>query len=143
MVERGPQETSVLPRQSDFEWLRQDTIRLSDLDFQKHVNNAVITTLLADARFEFMHSNVRKVLVPEAKVFVVRLEVDFTAELHFGAPVWIGSRVVGVGRTSMRVEQAIFQQERCAAHALSVFVHIGEEGKPAPWPEAVRQFVKS
>lgn len=136
-------ERPALPVQSDFQHVRQDVLRLSDLDFQKHVNNATTTALFANARFEFLHATVRTVLPPEGKLFIARLEVDFTGEMHYGEPVFIGTRILGCGRTSMRLEQAIFQGGRCAARSVSVFVRIGEGGKPAPWPEAVRQFAVS
>lgn len=129
------QEKQALPRQSDFAHQREEILRLTDLDFQQHVNNAATTGFLANARFDFL-ATVRPHLAVDAKLVIARLEVDFTGEIRYGSPVHVGTRIIGFGRTSMRLEQAVFQNGRCAARAVCVFVHKGAEGA-LPWPEAV------
>lgn len=127
--------------QSDFMHQRQEILRLTDLDFQQHVNNAAITGFLANARFDFL-ATVRPCLPQGSKLVIARLEVDFTGELHYGFEVTVGTRIMGFGRTSMRLEQAIFQNDQCAAHAICVFVHKGEAGS-LPWPESVLRLAAS
>lgn len=39
---------------SDFQHVLEDCLRLTDLDFQQHVNNATPAALLANARFDFL-----------------------------------------------------------------------------------------
>ncbi len=129
-------ERTPLPIQDAFAHVRKEILRLSDLDFQKHVNNAAITSLFANARFDYLSDIVRPHLTPDAKLVIARLEVDFASEVLYGAPVQTGTRILGFGRTSMRLEQALFQNDRCAARAVSVFVHKAA-GAAAPWPQAV------
>jgi acyl-CoA thioester hydrolase len=40
--------------------------------------------------------------------------------------VEIGTRVAAVGRSSLTLEQAFFQEDRCVATARSVIVHVNE-----------------
>jgi len=129
-------ERTPLPTLDAFTHVRAEILRLSDLDFQKHVNNAATTSLFANARFDYLGDVVRPHLTPDAKLVIARLEVDFTGEIVYGAPVHTGTRILGFGRTSMRLEQALFQNGRCAARAVSVFVHKAA-GAAAPWPQAV------
>ncbi len=133
--QRTVTEKPALPVQADFQHVRDDILRLTDLDFQQHVNNAAITAFFANARFDFL-ATVRPHLAADAKLVIARLEVDFTGEVRYGAPIHTGTRILGFGRTSMRVEQALFQNGRCAARAVSVFVHKGADGA-LPWPDAV------
>jgi acyl-CoA thioester hydrolase len=136
-IEKQPSTARpALPVPADFAHQRADILRFTDLDFQQHVNNAVITTFFANARFDFLGS-IRKHLEQGAKLVIARLEVDFTDEVVFSTtPVQTGTRVLSFGRTSMRLEQALFQDGRCAARAVCVFVH-KTAGASAPWPDAV------
>ncbi len=133
--QRSASERPALPVQADFAHVRDEILRLTDLDFQQHVNNAAITGFFANARFDFL-ATVRPHLAADAKLVIARLEVDFTGEVRYGAPIHTGTRILGFGRTSMRLEQALFQNGRCAARAVSVFVHKGADGT-LPWPDAV------
>lgn len=134
-TEQRSTDKPALPVPADFQHIRDEVLRLSDLDFQQHVNNAVITAFFANARFDYL-ATVRPHLAADAKLVIARLEVDFTGEVRYGAPVQTGTRIISFGRTSMRLEQALFQGGRCAARAVCVFVHKGASGAQ-PWPEAV------
>lgn len=126
------------PVLSDFQHVREDRLRLTDLDFQQHVNNAAQTALLANARFDFLGEVVRPALPPGDKLVIASLEVSFLREMLYGDKVYTGTRILSLGRTSMRLEQAIFQDGRCALRAVCVFVHVSAQEKaPAPWPTSV------
>lgn len=127
-----------LPTLSDFKHVHEDRLRLSDLDFQHHVNNAAQTALLSNARFSFLAEVVRPHLPVGAKLVIAALEVSFVREMPYDDRVLTGTRILSIGRTSMRLEQAIFQDGQCAVHAVSVFVHVGGAQKAAaPWPAAL------
>lgn len=129
----------VPPPLTAFPHVREERLRLSDLDFQKHVNNAAVTSLLANARFDFLAELVRPRLPDDAKLVIASLQVDFLREMLYGQPVFTGTRVLTVGRTSLRMEQAIYQGELCATHASCVFVHVdGRTSSASPWPQAVQ-----
>ena len=127
-----------LPTLSDFLHVREDRLRLTDLDFQQHVNNAAQTALLANARFDFLGEVVRPALPPGDKLVIASLDVNFVREMLYGDVVYTGTRILSIGRTSMRIEQAIYQDGKCAVRAVSVFVHLSAASNTAaPWPEAV------
>ncbi len=126
------------PPLSVFSHVREERLRMTDLDFQKHVNNAALTSLFANARFDFLQECVRPTLPDADKLVIAKLEVSFLRELNYGTPVFTGTRVLSVGRTSMRLEHGMYQDGVCASRAVCVFVHVdGVTNKPAPWPQAV------
>lgn len=128
-----------LPSLSDFQHIREDRLRLTDLDFQQHVNNAAQTSLLASARYDFLGLRVRPALPQGDKLVIASLDVRFVREMPYGDVVLTGTRILSIGRTSMKLEQAIFQEAQCVVRAVSVFVHLSALDKSAsPWPESVR-----
>jgi acyl-CoA thioester hydrolase len=82
----------------DFPMQTADKLRYGDTDRQGHVNNA-----------EFV---------------IAQLVLDFRNEIHWPGTVQIGTRVASIGRSSIKLDQAIFQNGRCAATAQTVIVQI-------------------
>jgi acyl-CoA thioester hydrolase len=107
---------------SDFPLRTTDKLRYGDTDRQGHVNNAVFSTLLETGRVELIYDPKLSLAEPGAAFVLARLEVDFRAELRWPGEVEIASRVAAIGRSSVRLEQAVFQSGRCAATAVSVIV---------------------
>ena len=103
-----------------------ETIRYGDTDRQGHVNNAVFVTLLETGRVGFLYSRERPILEPGSAFVIARLELDFKAELNWPGEARIGTRVRSVGRSSLKLEQAIFQDGTCAATAETVIVLMDE-----------------
>ena len=133
-----------LPSLADFAHTRDDLMRLADLDFQQHVNNNTFGSLLSSARYDFLGEHVRPHIAPGAKLVVARTEIDYRGELAYRGTVTTGTRVLSFGRTSLRLEQAIFQNGRCAATALTVMVHVGAESQAGePWSQPVLALVNS
>jgi acyl-CoA thioester hydrolase len=70
-----------------------------------------------------------------ANLAVVRLLIEFCAEVHFPGRVRVGSAVIEVGNTSFRVRQDSFagvdDSRRATAEAVCVLVD-GETGRPHP-----------
>lgn len=131
-----------LPQLADFSHVREDRLRLTDLDFQKHVNNAAQTALLANARFDFLGEVVRPQLPAGDKLVIASLQARFVREMFYdpqSPQVYTGTRIQTIGNTSMVLEQAVFQNGQCALHATCVFVHLGAATQAAaPWPAAVQ-----
>lgn len=69
--------------------------------------------------------------------------IDFRAPVRVGAMVDLSARVVGVGRTSMRVEVELWVESstdasrELAARAEIVLVALDDESRPAPVPPLV------
>jgi len=132
------------PPLSAFQHVREERLRITDLDFHEHVNNAAFTALLAAARYDYLGEVLRPRLPAGDKLVIGKLEVTFLNEMLYGSPVFTGTRVLSMGRTSLRMEQAMYQGDVCAAWAFSVWVRIsGETGKPEPWPEGVSSLLIS
>lgn len=108
-----------------------ETIRYSDTDRQGHVNNAVFATLLETGRVSILYGRERPILEPATAFVIARLVMDFKAELNWPGEAHIGTRVQSVGRSSIKFEQAIFQNGICAATAETVIVLMDEATRKA------------
>jgi acyl-CoA thioester hydrolase len=125
---------------TDFPLRAQDKLRYGDTDRQGHVNNAVFSTFLETGRVELIYGHAAQLAEPGTAFVLARLELDFRAELLWPGEVEIGTRIASIGRSSVRLEQAIFQGERCVASGISVIVQMDEATRKArPFSEAVRQ----
>lgn len=125
---------------ADFPLRARDKLRYGDTDRQGHINNAVFSTLLETGRVELIYAAQAPLAEPDAAFVLARLEVDFRAEMLWPGEVEIGSRVAAIGRSSVRLEQGLFQNGRCTASAVSVLVLMDDETRRSrPLSEATRQ----
>lgn len=116
-----PEKSRLLPL-SAFPAHARDTIRFGDTDKVGHVNNAAFSTFLETGRATFLLRPGGS-FAPEGTSFVLaRVAIDFRAELHWPGVVDIGTRVASVGRSSVSLAQALFQDGKCVATAESVLV---------------------
>jgi len=109
-------------RLGDFRFRASDKIRYADTDHQGHVNNAVFATLLETGRTEILYD----LAEPGSSFVLVRLVVDFRAEIRWPGTVSIGTRVASLGHSSIKLEQGLFQDDRCVATAETVIVLIDD-----------------
>src|SRR5258708_23592060 len=131
-------------RLEDFVLRTFDKLRYGDTDRQGHVNNAVFTTLLEDGRVEMSYGGESPLLDPGCAFVIGRLELDFIGEIHWPGRVQIGTRIRSISRSSLRMEQGLFQQERLVAWAESVLVQISEASRKsqALSPELIAKLKK-
>jgi len=108
-----------------------DKLRYCDTDRQGHVNNAVFATFCETGRVTFLYDKKLNLAGPGANFVVVRLELDFRAELFYPGQVDIGTRVLSLGRTSFRVGQGVFKDDSCVATAESVMVLMDDATRKA------------
>jgi acyl-CoA thioester hydrolase len=131
-------EIDLAQRATFREWT-YDKLRYGDTDRQGHVNNAVFATFCETGRVTFLYDPEDPFAPPGTEFVVVRLTVDFRAELHYPGRVDIGTRLLSVGRSSFRVGQGIFKDETCHATAESVMVLLDTTTRrAAPIPEQLR-----
>ena len=117
------------PKPEQFPLISYDKLRYGDTDRQGHVNNAVFATLLETGRVEVLY-NPKKPLTDENCSFViVNLTLNFLSEITWPGRVEIGSRVAAIGRSSITIEQALFQDNRCVATANTVVVQMNDAEK--------------
>jgi acyl-CoA thioester hydrolase len=108
-----------------------DTLRYGDTDRQGHVNNAVFATFCESGRVSFLYDEKLDLRGANANFVIVRLELDFRAELFYPGTVDIGSRVLSIGRSSFRLGQAVFMGELCAATAECIMVLVDDTTRKA------------
>jgi acyl-CoA thioester hydrolase len=113
-------------RLEDFPLRTFDKLRYGDTDRQGHVNNAVFATLLETGRVEMAYRGRTALMDPGCAFVIARLELDYVGEILWPGRVDIGTRVKSVGRSSLRLEQALFQDDRLVALAESVLVQVDE-----------------
>jgi acyl-CoA thioester hydrolase len=99
---------------TSFPHVRRERVRFRDCDSMGHVNNAVYSTYLEEARID---------VVGSLDAFILaRVEIDFRAELHAGEEIAVGTRVGRIGTKSFDLEHEIRAGERLVAEAKSVLV---------------------
>jgi acyl-CoA thioester hydrolase len=110
----------------DFPARTSDKIRYGDTDRQGHVNNAVFATFLETGRVEILRGPGEPLADPGSAFVIARLVLDFHAEVTWPGEVAIGTRVASIGRSSVKLEQALFQNGKCVATAEATIVQIDE-----------------
>lgn len=110
-------------RLEDFANRSYDKLRYGDTDRQGHVNNAVFATFMETGRVEMIHSSGEPLLEDGFSFVVAKLDINYLAEILWPGTVDIGTRVVRVGRSSVTMQQAVFQNGICCASAETVVVH--------------------
>lgn len=98
----------------EYPWIERERVRFRDCDAMGHVNNAVYSTYLEQARIG---------IVGDLEPFILaRVEIDFRAELRSGEDVEVRSRCSHVGTKSFELQHQIWAGERLVAEAKSVLV---------------------
>jgi acyl-CoA thioester hydrolase len=99
-----------------------DKLRLTDVDHQHHVNNAVFAVLYTSGRHDFIHAHVRP-LVAESDMFaMVKITIEYLAEMHYPGEVEVGTLIRRLGRTSITFGHGMFKDGKCVSVAEAVMV---------------------
>jgi acyl-CoA thioester hydrolase len=102
-----------------FPFVHRETVRFRDLDGMGHVNNAVYSTYLEQARLAWFGPDEE---MPLSDVILARTEIDFRAPLGLGEIVEIGVRPSRLGTKSFELEYELRSNGRTVAEAKSVLV---------------------
>ena len=117
---------------ADFTHVHRDTVRFRDCDAMGHVNNAVYSTYLEEARIGVLSDLIDFILA--------RVEIDFRSELRMGEEVEVRTRCSRVGTKSFDLEHVIAADSRVVAEAKSVLVSYDYElGESVPVPDELRE----
>lgn len=116
-----------------------DIARYGDTDRQGHLNNAVFSTFLETGRTSFLMDPTDLLAPPGCGFVIVRMVVDFRREMHWGGVVEIGTAVRAIGRSSLTLAQAIYQDAACTATAETVLVLMDDTTRRStPLPGSLR-----
>jgi acyl-CoA thioester hydrolase len=125
-------------------WTR-DTVRFSDVDRYRHINNVAIATYCETGRVEFAERLWPGSTAGESTGWViVKLTVGFLAQAHYPGEVRIGTRVERVGRTSATVGQGLFKDGACFATSEAVLVWVDlQDGGAVPFPSGLDALLRA
>ena len=98
----------------EYPFIHQERVRFRDCDPMGHVNNAVYSTYLEQARIGVLGG-----LDP---FILARVEIDFRAERRAGEEVEVASRCSRVGTKSFDLEYVMRAGDRVVAEAKTVLV---------------------
>lgn len=116
-------------------------VRSSELDSFGHVNHAVFLNYFEHARFHALAEagfSWDALYARGWAIFVVRIEVDYLAEVRRGERLVVRTWADGFRRTSMVLAQEILRDGEAAARARVTAVWIGPDRKPMRVPGEVR-----
>ena len=97
-----------------YPFAHRERVRFRDCDAMGHVNNAVYSTYLEEARI--------RVLGGLTPFILARVEIDFRSQLRAGEEIEVGTRCSRVGTKSFDLEHQIRADGRVVADARSVLV---------------------
>jgi acyl-CoA thioester hydrolase len=104
----------TIARVPDYPWTHRERVRFRDCDPMGHVNNAVYSTYLEQARIG--------VLGDLEPFILARVEIDFLAELRSGEEIEVLTRCSRIGTKSFELEHQVRAGDRVVADAKSVLV---------------------
>lgn len=121
---------------AEFPWITREHVRFRDCDAMGHVNNAVYSTYLEQARIEIMGGL--------GGMILARVEIDFRSELRAGEDVEVRSRCPRIGTKSFDLEHELWAGGNLVAEAKSVLVGYDyETGASVPLTEKQRRKLAS
>lgn len=132
----------IVPTTVDFPqpFLTPVHIRWSDLDPNRHVNNAKVASLLEEARLAW-HACIEREFGVERfarRLFVVNLSINYRAQVRYGIDVAIGIAIERIGHTSFTLELIGNQGDVRVFDARSTQVHVDANGRSVALHEADR-----
>ena len=113
-------------------------VRLRDVDFMGHVNNAVYATYLEEARASFFTDVIGESLVT-ADTVLANLSIDYREPINDGQTVHISMTIGSLGRSSIHMEYELRVDGELVATATTVQVVVSrDDGSSRPIPAAWR-----
>ncbi len=123
---------------ANFPLQSSEVVRFSDNDMVGHVNNLAFVSYIETGRVEFLYTGIVDELTPNANFVVVKMDLEFHREMNWPGHIQIGSAITRIGRTSIGMSQALFQDGVCTCTSDSVLVLMDRTSrKPIPIPEEV------
>ena len=130
----------LLSERSKFTNWTLDRLRVTDIDFQGHVNNSVHPVLYTSSRHDFIHSHVRTRVAPTDMFALVKVTIEYLSEMRYLGEVEVGTLLMRLGRSSMTLGHGMFNENRCVSVAESVMVLLDPVTRRAkPWPAAAAE----
>ena len=113
---------SVEPRAEDFPHRIVETLRFADTDRNGHITSSVFAICCQSGRLALLSDPARAMTPPSSQFLLARLVLDYRREMHWPGAAEVGTRIERIGRSSIILAQALFQNDQCVATAQSVAV---------------------
>ena len=125
---------------ADYALQTHEKLRYADTDRQGHINNAVFSTMLETGRVELLYAPDSPLAAEGCAFVIASLHLDFHGEITWPGQIDIGTRVSAVGKSSLTLEQGLFQNDSCMATARTVIVQMDEASRRShPLSDSARQ----
>ena len=112
-------------------------LRFNDTDRLGHVNNAVFAVMLEQGRSELMVEAGLPVGAGGQSVVIVRMELDFVAEMNWPGDVRIDTDLTRLGNRSFTLSQQLHSAGRLCGRAVTTLVILdratGRAASLDPW----------
>lgn len=115
---------TTVPELDQFPSRISEKLSYRDTDPLGHVNHVVFVSMLETGRIAVFFENDKSLLSKGCGLVVVSLSVNFLAEARWPGQVEIGTRITKIGRSSVTVEQGIFQNGRCCTTGITVIAQM-------------------
>jgi len=114
-----------------------DRLRMTDIDYQGHINNAVHPVLYTSGRHDFIQRYLRPCVAQTDMFALVKITIEYLKEMRYPGDVEVGTLIRRLGGSSITLGQGMFNEDRCVAVAESVMVLLDPVTRRAkPWPAA-------
>ncbi len=122
-------------------------LRFSDTDKLGHVNNAVFAVMLEQGRAELLDVAGLPIGTQAQAVVIVRMELDFVAEMTWPGDVRIETWVSRLGGRSFQMQQRLISAGALCGQAVTVMVVMDRAARRAvpidPWRESLSRWLVS
>ena len=107
----------------DFRHRTRLEVRFRDIDAFGHVNNAVTSTYVEQARVRYLRDVLAVEPVGLMPLILAMIKLDYVSPIFFGDTVEVGSRVDWIGTSSIAMSHGLWADDgRELARASSVLV---------------------
>jgi acyl-CoA thioester hydrolase len=111
-------------------------VRFRDIDAFGHVNNAVVSSYIEQARVRYLIDVLDVDPVGRMPLILANISIDYLSPIFFNDPVEIGSQVDWVGTTSIAMSHLVKAADRELARSTSVLVAYDyEQARRMPVPD--------
>ena len=120
----------------DFRHRTRLEVRFRDIDAFGHVNNAVTSTYVEQARVRYLHDVLAVEPVGLMPLILAMIKIDYVSPIFFRDTVDVGSRVDWIGTSSIAMSHGLWADDgRELARASSVLVTYDyDQARPMPVP---------
>ncbi len=132
-------------QRSIFKHFLELPVRWGDMDAFGHVNNVQYMRYLESARVAYLEAVLRQRMDSSGESIVLAdIQCSFLRQLHYPATIEVGSRVIGIGKSSFQLGCAIYlkgeQQPAATSKAVLVWFDFARQ-RSQPVPAAVRKTI--